>query len=271
MTPKPKVKTHPHGSGPTTPHPHPTTPNTPHAKIPAATSLQSFQASVQTVLTKGRPTGTQPAPQANAQTTTPQQVATPHLPPKPTAPPRVDDMHHTPRSVKHILDGEGNSKGGHQAGFGVPKKMEFPYGWGRIKILDATHQVTQNTQPVNGPKLVKDPATNTERYAYDYVGTVDGVQIKVHVYADGEIYSAYPQGGTGVVKNDASPTVSNLPPSTSPRFGRADVGGDNTWVWEGRRGDQLVRVTTDPNGVRVHQDEILGTWQGNKFIPTPKQ
>ncbi|MDT7785737.1 MAG: hypothetical protein QOF58_4156 [Pseudonocardiales bacterium] len=251
MTPKPRAKTHPHG------------------KIPAATSIHTFQTSVKTVLTHGRPGGTQ-ATHPQAQPTPPVTPHGPHLP----GPPNHGDVRITTESANHILNGDGGKQGGHVAGTGLANKNEFPVTWGRIKILDAAHQVAQNGKIARGPTPNHDKAGNV-RWAYEYVGEVDGVKIKVHVLSDGEIVSAYPIDAhdPGVIHNPKSPVVPGTPPHTTPRFSNDAVGGDRTFTWEGPKNGKYVRITTDEFG--GHRQEVtLGTYQGKwngNFTPTPKK
>lgn len=51
------------------------------------------------------------------------------------------------------------------------------------KILDAAYQVTRQGPPAKGPHLTKD-ADGNPAWAYDYKGTVDGVEVKTTVLGD---------------------------------------------------------------------------------------
>lgn len=89
-------------------------------------------------------------------------------------------------------------------------------GW----ISGVLDQVTQQGPPVKGPYLTKD-ANGNPAWAYDYKGTVDGVEVKTTVLADGEIRTAYPPNGAdpGVITNPSAPNPapSGVPVSNPPR------------------------------------------------------
>lgn len=112
-------------------------------------------------------------------------AAEPH--PEPAA------THITAERATHILDGDPppSSGGGHIAGTGKPGKTEFPLGWGRPLILSNVQDVARNPdQP---------PEKDGDRWvAY---GVRDGVRIKVVLEPDGEVVTAFPEGGPGVHQN----------------------------------------------------------------------
>jgi hypothetical protein len=93
--------------------------------------------------------------------------------------------------ARHILDGEGRS-GGHRYGTGIPGKTEFPSSWSDADILEAIRQVAGNgtvDRPAHrGGDLV-------------IVGAVNGVTIEVVVQPNGEVRTAYPLSGLGVIRN----------------------------------------------------------------------
>lgn len=107
--------------------------------------------------------------------------------------PRPDEIRLTERRRAHILDGEGNGvSGGHRSGSGVPGKTEFPREWTDDRIAHAVVDVARYPdQPphhqANGRWLLR--------------GTRGGVVMAVVVAPGGEIITAYPVSGPGVIRN----------------------------------------------------------------------
>ncbi len=91
----------------------------------------------------------------------------------------------------HILDGD-TTGGGHRSGTGLPRKTEFPPGWTDEKILDAVREVA-GTGTVDKPGI--------RHGELEIVGEIDGVRIRVVVKENGEVRTAYPTSGPGVVRN----------------------------------------------------------------------
>jgi hypothetical protein len=193
----------------------------------------------------GRPGGGPRQP--NTQPETPRPAPTT----KPIEPPAANDIRHSDASRQHVVHGDGGRQGGHLAGTGFSKKTEFPQGWDEAKILDAAHQVTQSQQPTKGPYLTKD-ADGVPAWAYDYKGTVDGVEVKTTVLADGEIRTAYPSNSDnpGVITNPPAPNPAptGIPMGNPPRYDHPDLGGDGSWTWEGPKGNRIIRVVQDARG-----------------------
>ncbi len=218
-----------------------------HGGIDAGEGVSSAQRSTGDVLQKGRPKG------AGQQTTPSQKPGNqqPNTPTKPTTPPKADDIRHSDASREHIIHGDGGRQGGHLAGTGFSKKTEFPKDWDTPKILDAAHQVTQQGPPAKGPYITKD-ADGNKAWAYDYIGTVDGVTVKTTVLADGEIRTSYPPNSAdpGVITNPPAPNPApkGVPVGNPPRYSHPDVGGDGSWTWEGPKGDKIVRIVQDAQG-----------------------
>ncbi len=130
----------------------------------------------------GRPMMTEQSPPAKKEEETPA-PATPGLA-TPGAATLADDRR------KYILDGNGEGRGGHGPGRGMPGKSEFPSHWSDEKAVEAVKEVAN------------DPAS--ERVASykgrtEVHGTRDGIDIKVIIGADGKtIINAYP---TNVPRN----------------------------------------------------------------------
>ncbi|MDG4839960.1 EndoU domain-containing protein [Micromonospora sp. WMMD967] len=211
--------------------------------INAANGISSAQQATGQARQQGHPPGV-----GQGSTTTPPRPA---RPPAPTTPPTAGDVHHSDASRKHILEGDGGRQGGHLAGTGFSNKTEFPKSWDEAKILDAAHRVTQQGPPNKGPYPTKD-ADGNPVWAYDYVGVVDGVQVKTTVLADGEIRTAYPPDKTnpGVISNPPAPNPApqGIPMGNPPRYSNPDVGGDGSWTWEGPKGNKIIRVVQDDQG-----------------------
>jgi len=77
-------------------------------------------------------------------------------------------------------------------GAGTPGKTEFPESWSDDDILDAIREVAGNG-------AVDRPAHREGDLVI--VGEVDGVIIEVVVQPNGEVRTAYPLSGKGVVRN----------------------------------------------------------------------
>lgn len=96
----------------------------------------------------------------------------------------------TPARRIHILDGDGDGRGGgHLSGTGVPGKSEFPPWWGDDRVVDAVERVARCPQTVlalqdNDFWLVQ--------------GTVERVTVRVVVTPGGLVWTAYPLRGPGV-------------------------------------------------------------------------
>ncbi|MFC3505297.1 EndoU domain-containing protein [Micromonospora krabiensis] len=208
---------------------------------------QAVQASAQA----GRPPGSGLPATTPGRQRQPNRPTRPTPPPQPTTPPRADDIHHSDASREHIVSGDGGRQGGHLAGTGYSKKTEFPKDWDEPRILDAAHQVTQQGPPARGPYLTKD-ADGNPAWAYDYVGRVDGVEVKTTVLASGEIRTAYPPNSAdpGVITNPSAPNPApdGVPQSSPPRYSHPAVGGDGSWTWEGPKGNKIIRVVQDAQG-----------------------
>jgi SPP1 gp7 family putative phage head morphogenesis protein len=93
--------------------------------------------------------------------------------------------------ARHILDGD-DGGGGHRSGTGRPGKTEFPATWSDDRILDAVREVA-------GTGIADRPARRPGELVI--VGEVEGVTIEVVVRPTGEVRTAYPVRGTGVVRN----------------------------------------------------------------------
>lgn len=107
--------------------------------------------------------------------------------------PNPADIHTTEGRKIHILDGEGNGKGGHVAGTGNPGKTEFPESWDDDKIINNIEDVA---------KAPDRPPTLEQSGNYKFNGTRDGVEIEGYVTPEGQVQTGYPLRGDGVTKND---------------------------------------------------------------------
>ncbi|WP_312877589.1 EndoU domain-containing protein [Lentzea indica] len=149
------------------------------------------------------------------------------------------------------MHGDGGRQGGHLAGSGFSKKTEFPKNWNEAKILDAAYKVTQTGPPV-GPVMPTRDADGNPAWAYNYEGTVDGVEVRTTVLSTGEIRTSFPSNPNdpGVITNPSSPhpPPQGVPAASPPRFSHPDLGGDGSWTWEGPKGDRVVRVVQDAQG-----------------------
>ena len=224
--------------------------------VDAGKSVTSAQTAVQRLIDGGTPG------QATGATTPSHIPTTPNMLPMPSnsihfPPPKPDEIHLPPGAREHILDGDGGRQGGHYPGTGFSKKTEFPMGWDADKIQDAAYQVTQSGNPVKGPFPTKDDDGNV-RMAYNYEGVVDGVTVRTTVFADnGEIRTAFPpnggerdSSGNPVIENPPAPNPAppGVPMSNPPRYNNPDAGGDGSWVWQGPKGNEIIRVTQRPDG-----------------------
>ena len=110
----------------------------------------------------------------------------------PIANPHTADSVRVPEDrARHILDGD-RSGGGHRSGTGKPGKTEFPPGWSDAAIVAAIETVA-------GTGTVKEPAHRRGELVIS--GVVDGVTLEAVVKENGEIRTAYPVSGPGVVRN----------------------------------------------------------------------
>lgn len=253
MTPKPKNP----GGGGTPGHggtPPKKKPSQQHGNINAGAGLSSATKAAKATAQAGTPGGGNnsgtPANKPGNQQGNNQPTKKP-LPPKPTTPPKADDIHHSDASKEHIIHGDGGKQGGHIAGTGFSNKTEFPKGWDEAKILDAAHQVTQQGPPVTGPKPTKD-ADGNPAWAYNYEGMVDGVLVRTTVLSNGEIRTSFPPDATnpGVILNPPAPNPApqGIPQSNPPRYSNPAAGGDGSWTWEGPKGDRVIRIVQDDQG-----------------------
>lgn len=109
-------------------------------------------------------------------------------------PPHAEQVRISEERRGHILDGDPDNPtgGGHKPGTGRPGKTEFPLSWDDDKIIQEVLDVA------------KDPDGQAVSGRFDrwqYIGTRDGVQIKVILEADGSVVSGYPLHGPGVIRN----------------------------------------------------------------------
>lgn len=109
--------------------------------------------------------------------------------------PSPADVHTPDLDQIHILDGEGNGKGGHVAGTGNPGKTEFPESWDDDQIINNVEDVAKNPDR---------PPTLEQSGNYKVNGTRDGVEIEGYVTPKGQVQTGYPLRGDGVMKNDES-------------------------------------------------------------------
>ncbi|HVD89888.1 MAG TPA: EndoU domain-containing protein [Jatrophihabitantaceae bacterium] len=175
------------------PGPGPGTPGTPsggkppqrHGNVNAADGVSGAQSATADIAQRGRPAGAdQPTPgQPPNQWDSVQGL-----------PPRRENISTSPARRVHILDGDGDGVGGgHAPGTGLPNKTEFPEAWDDDVIIGRIEDVARNPDQ---PPIQQD----NDRWLVR--GTRDGVDIEVIVNPDGSIWTAYPTGGTGVVRND---------------------------------------------------------------------
>ncbi|MGW3470435.1 EndoU domain-containing protein [Saccharopolyspora sp. NPDC000995] len=73
--------------------------------------------------------------------------------------PNPADIHTQDLDRIHILDGEGNGKGGHVAGTGNPGKTEFPESWDDDQIIEVIEDVAKN--PDRPPTLERVGTTSS--------------------------------------------------------------------------------------------------------------
>ncbi|MFS8097054.1 hypothetical protein LFM09_07915 [Lentzea alba] len=247
----------------------PNTPNTPnnkpsqtHGSINAGAGVSSATKAAKQAATAGQPGGGggsgTPAGKGKGKGNNQQQGKKP-MPPKPTAPPKPEDIHHSDASRKHIIPGEGGKQGGHLAGTGLSTKTEFPVAWKEPKIMDAALQVTQMGPPTHtDPKAMKD-ANGNPAWGWNYEGMVDGVLVRTTVLSTGEIRTSFPPDATnpGVIQNPPAPSPAppGIPVGVAPRYSHPDVNnGNGSWTWEGPKGDRMVRIVQDAQGNVTNTD-----------------
>ncbi len=115
---------------------------------------------------------------------------------RPPGAPPYEKVHRTPRSNRHILDGETYGRGGHRARTGFPGKTEFPDGWSDDRILDTVDRAAQN--PVDDTTLSMtdaSPKHPTGQPRYSYPGEADGLQVQLFLDQNGRVVSAHPVPG----------------------------------------------------------------------------
>jgi len=108
------------------------------------------------------------------------------------------DVTITEERALHILDGDPvvpgkRPGGGHRSGLGNADKSEFPPGWSESTIIQHVMDIARN--PPEGRTFLQ----NQGKYAVWDVR--DGVHIEVIVNKRGEVVTAYPQSGPGVLRN----------------------------------------------------------------------
>jgi EndoU nuclease-like protein len=106
--------------------------------------------------------------------------------------PALDSLRVTPDRETHILDGDAYG-GGHRHGTGRPGKTEFPASWSDEKILNSLLDVA--SRPDQPPEHQK----RKDRWLAQ--GTREDVEIVAVVTGDGDLWSGWPKGGPGVVRN----------------------------------------------------------------------
>jgi len=102
----------------------------------------------------------------------------------------------SPAKRTHILDGEGNGKGGHGPGRGIPDKSEFPSSWSDEQVINNIHDVLIDTnstwkqvQGISGARYY----SNGNPMRWEVEGNRYSVRIRIVVEPDGEgIITAYP-------------------------------------------------------------------------------
>lgn len=104
--------------------------------------------------------------------------------------PTPDRIHLTRQRATHILNGD-DGGGGHRSGTGTPGKSEFPQSWTLERVLRAALSVARDPTTANPGRMSRWVA----------VGVRDGVKIRVITEPDGEVVTAFPQRGRGVVYN----------------------------------------------------------------------
>lgn len=106
--------------------------------------------------------------------------------------PHPDTVHLVERGREHILDGDSTGGGGHRSGTGRPGKSEFPASWSDDRVVTAVIGIARD------PHIVAS-AEGASRWMAE--GSRDGVTIVVVVEPWGEIVTAFPRSGPGVVQN----------------------------------------------------------------------
>ncbi len=105
--------------------------------------------------------------------------------------PGPDSVHLTTAARTHILDGDGRG-GGHLSGTGIPRKSEFPPTWSGDRI------VAEALALARAPQSMPEPGRE-RRWVIE--GTLDGIRMRVIVEPTGEIVTAVPISGPGVIQN----------------------------------------------------------------------
>jgi hypothetical protein len=106
--------------------------------------------------------------------------------------PELDSLRVTPDRETHILDGDAYG-GGHRHGTGRPGKTEFPANWSDEKIVNSLLDVASRPDQPPEHQIRKD------RWLAQ--GTREDVEIVAVVAGDGRLWSGWPKGGPGVVRN----------------------------------------------------------------------
>jgi hypothetical protein len=106
--------------------------------------------------------------------------------------PALDSLRVTRDRETHILDGD-TYGGGHRHGTGRPGKTEFPASWSDEKIVNSLLDVA--SRPDQPPEHQK----RKDRWLAQ--GTREDVEIVAVVAGDGCLWSGWPKGGPGVVRN----------------------------------------------------------------------
>lgn len=97
---------------------------------------------------------------------------------------------------RHVLDGDGDGRGGHRHGTGIPGKSEFPAEWD-----DDTVAARIRATAVNPSSIDYSPATKRRPEQWKCQARHGGVNVVAIVRADGQIWTAWPTDGPGVHRN----------------------------------------------------------------------
>ncbi|WP_280454475.1 EndoU domain-containing protein [Nocardia brasiliensis] len=104
--------------------------------------------------------------------------------------PPMENIHLPTHTLNHILDGD-HGGGGHRHGTGMPRKTEFPARWSDDTvarwILDIAVSPDRATFAANG--------------RWNVSGERDGVEVRVVILPDGQVWTAWPTSGRGVSQN----------------------------------------------------------------------
>jgi len=181
----------PGGDGPGRPPGGDGRPSQTHGSINASEGVTSAQNATDEIAQQGRPGGS--GGQSTNPTNTQGETGT-QWDNVQGSPPRPENIHTTVARRIHILDGDGDGVGGgHAPGTGLPNKNEFPEAWNDDVIINRIEDVARNPDQ---------PPVQQDNDRWLVRGTRDGVDIEVIIDPDGSIWTAYPTGGTGVIKND---------------------------------------------------------------------